>query len=169
MASSPTPPRSRTASTAIRSSPKARTTQRSSRTAPQPIARGPCFICGTKAGPFQSNHVAGFPNAPRAEVPLCVPCHEAFTALQRSAGIVKPGRKGLEYPPMSSFGKVAALAQGGILHLILAARQRDLGQVWEKRIDQLSRDVTDLAAHLARETGSRVPLPDPLTDEGNPA
>ena len=63
-----------------------------------------CFVCQTTEGPFEWNHVAGKPNAPRAQVPLCVPCHDAFTALQRSMGIVKPGRKGPEYVPLGPLG-----------------------------------------------------------------
>ena len=102
-------------------------------------------------------------------MPVCVSCHEQFTALQRSAGIVKPGRKGPDYTPLSHFGKVVALAQGGILHLLLAAHRNDLGADWERRLDELSREVTNVAAELGRATGERVPLPDPLSDEGNPA
>lgn len=128
-----------------------------------------CFVCQTPEGPFEWNHVAGDPNAPKAVVPLCVPCHEAFTALQRSTGIIKPGRKGPEFVPLGPFGKVVALAQGGILHLILAARKHpELDPSWRLHLDRLSRAVTDLAAAVGRDTGERVPLPDPLADGGNP-
>lgn len=129
-----------------------------------------CFICQTTEGPFEGNHVAGRPNAPNAVVTLCKPCHDAFTALQRSMGIAKPGRKQLDYPPMSPLGKVVALAQGGVAHLILAARRHpQFDPEWEARLDRFSFEVTDLAATIARETGERVPLPDPLADDADPA
>jgi hypothetical protein len=105
-------------------------------------------------------------------VPLCRdPCHREFTALQRSVGIAKPGPKGTtEYVAFGPFGRVVALAQGGIFHLLLAAQKHaGLASSWEPFLDRLSRTVTDLAAKASRDTGEDVPLPDPLADQGNPA
>jgi hypothetical protein len=136
-----------------------------------PVSEGPCFVCGTAEGPFDENHVAGYPNEPHAVLPLCRPCHAQFTALQRSVGIAKPGPAGTtEYVGFGPFGKAVALAQGGIFHLILAVRQRgDLDPSWEPFVERLSRSVSDLAAKAAREADELVPLPDPLADEGDPA
>jgi hypothetical protein len=128
-----------------------------------------CFACGTSDGPFEMNHIAGFANEPHAVVPLCSSCHGDFTALQRSVGIAKGGPKNPEIVEFGRYGKVVALAQGGIFHLILAARKIDIDPSWVPFLDRLSRDVTELAAKLARETGEMVPLPDPLADESDPA
>jgi hypothetical protein len=135
------------------------------------MARGPCFVCGSEDGPFQRNHVAGRRSAPDAWVWLCAePCHLEFTALQRSLGIIKPGRKPFDQPEFGLVGRNVALAQGSISQLLQAVREHpDFDAEWEPYLDRLTRDVTDLAARVARETEEQVPLPDPLADDGHPA
>jgi hypothetical protein len=101
---------------------------------------------------------------------LCAePCHQEFTALQRSLGVLKPGQA-TDQPRFDRVGRNAALSQGALAQLILAVRAgRGPGSEAERYLDRVSRDVTDLAAKVARETGERVPLPDPLADDGAPA
>ena len=134
------------------------------------MQKGPCFVCGSDIGPFEKNHVAGKKSAPDAWVWLCAePCHVEFTALQRSLGIIKPGRPA-DQPEFGLLGRNVALAQGALMQLLQAVRRdADLEDSWQPFLDRLSREVTDLAAKVSRETDERVPLPDPLADDGDPA
>ncbi len=56
------------------------------------------------------------------------------------------------------------------MQLLLALEQHEsFDESWNVYLDQVSRDVTDLAAKVTRDTDEKVPLPDPLADDGDPA
>ncbi len=129
---------------------------------------GPCLTCGTAEGPFQKNHIGTRALWPDIWLWFCVPCHDAFTSLQVSLGVVRAGRKGnLWVPPRGEAGRAWALIEGAIVTVLMAVNGCEICRdMWGEGFTRVGQALGIGLEMLADAAGERPIRTDPVGADG---